>query len=74
MPSKCIASFLTHYRTSFPHATILLKMHILEDNLIYNLARQTLYLTATWGKGLVKLNKQKFPLCDCGMGNMQFMQ
>ena len=31
---KDITSFLAHYRASFPHATILPKMHILEDHVI----------------------------------------
>ena len=32
--SSQISTFLAHYRTSFPHATILPKMHILEDHVI----------------------------------------
>jgi len=32
-------------------------------------AGQTLYRTATWGKGLVKLYTFEFPLCDYGTGD-----
>ena len=31
---KDIEAFLSHYRSSFPHATVLPKMHILEDHVI----------------------------------------
>ena len=31
---KNIEAFLSHYRSSFPHATVLPKMHILEDHVI----------------------------------------
>ena len=31
---KDIEAFMSHYRSSFPHATVLPKMHILEDHVI----------------------------------------